>query len=424
MAVDIAVADALQRPIILAPLLLAAVYVVYQLFLKPSTRPPLPILNARPGEWFPLMRAGWRNFKDFEAACLQAQRQFPNEACIVPIMGPGKTILLPAKDAKFVIDQPRDVLNLHESVMDALQIKYTFEPKIVTEPLHHHIITTTLTNQTGNLVPTLAEETALSLDTVCGTDTTAWHDVCVYKSLQYSIARVTNRIFLGTPLCRNPDLIRLGVACAQDIPFAATVLRLFPGFMRPLVAPIITLPNKIHEGGYLKIVLPTVERRMRETAERRRDPEKQKHAEPFPNDFLQWLIDQALDLAENGGDPYHADPKTVARRIIAVNFASIHTSSITITGAILDLVASKPEYIEALREEIQTVLAAHGGKWDKKALSQMLLLDSTMRESTRLNSFATVALGKRIVAQDGLTTPDGVHIPKGYNVCVPSYGAQ
>lgn len=67
----------LQRPAVLAPVLLVVAYLVYQLFFKPSTLPDLPVLNARQGEWFPLWRAAWRTTLDYKVACKQAQKQFP-----------------------------------------------------------------------------------------------------------------------------------------------------------------------------------------------------------------------------------------------------------------------------------------------------------------------------------------------------------
>ncbi|KUI71210.1 Ent-kaurene oxidase [Cytospora mali] len=412
--------EIIQRPAVLTPAVLIVAYLVYRLFFKPSDLPDLPILNAKQGEWFPLWRASWRNALDFKAACKQAHSQYYDQACIVPLVGSGNMIMLPAKHTKFVIDQPESVLSLHDSAMESLQCDYTMEGQLVHQPVHHHIITTTLTQQIGNLVPDLAEETELSLDHLWGTDTAGWRDVCVYKSLQQSIGRVTNRIFIGTPVCRDPDLVRLGIAFAQDVPLTSSVLRLVPSVLRPLVAPLVTLPNRLHERAFLKMVVPTVERRLREYDARRKGDikeEKEIGLDPEPNDLLQWMIKQAKE----SGDPYLCSPRTLALRVLILNFASIHTSSFAITGVILDLVSSKREYIDELREEIRTVLGQHGGVWNKRALAQMEKLDSAFRESQRLNSFVTIGLGRMVKPKEGLMTPDGVHMPMGIRVCVPGY---
>lgn len=414
---DYDLVEIVQRPAVFTPAILAVAYILYRLFLQPSRVPDLPVLGVRKGEWFSYYRAMWRNTKDFKAACVLARTQYRDEPCIVPVLGLRPTILLPAKNTKFVIDKPENVLSLHESAMDSLQSDYTMGERLIREPVHHPLIVTTLTNQTGNLIPDLAEETENSLDELWGTDTGEWRDVCVYTSLQKSIGRVTNRIFVGKPVCRDPELLKQGIALAMDIPLSSQLLRMFPEFIRPLAAAVLMIPNRIHQRAFFKVLRPTIEQRLREYDERHRDPEKNKALGPEPNDFLQWLVNQAKEM----GDPYHMKPSTLALRVQVLNFASIHTSSFAITGAILDLVASKKEIIDELRDEIRTVLAAHGGKWNKRALAQMEKLDSCFRESQRVNSFVTLGLGRRVVAKDGVTTPEGLHIPRGNQVCVPGY---
>lgn len=414
---DYDLVEIVQRPAVFTPAILAVAYILYRLFLQPSRVPDLPVLGVRKGEWFSYYRAMWRNTKDFKAACVLARTQYRDEPCIVPVLGLRPMILLPAKNTKFVIDKPENVLSLHESAMDSLQSDYTMGERLIREPVHHPLIVTTLTNQTGNLIPDLAEETEDSLDELWGTDTGEWRDVCVYTSLQKSIGRVTNRIFVGKPVCRDPELLKQGIALAMDIPLSSQLLRLFPKFIRPLAAAVLMIPNRIHQRAFFKVLRPTIEQRLREYDERHRDPEKNKALGPEPNDFLQWLVNQAKEM----GDPYHMKPSTLALRVQVLNFASIHTSSFAITGAILDLVASRKEIIDELRDEIRTVLAAHGGKWNKRALAQMEKLDSCFRESQRVNSFVTLGLGRRVVARDGVTTPEGLHIPRGNQVCVPGY---
>ncbi|ROW08896.1 hypothetical protein VMCG_02864 [Cytospora schulzeri] len=429
-----------QRPAVWMPAVLIVAYLIHQLFFKPTNLPDLPVLNARKGEWFPLLRASWRNALDFKSACKQAYSQYHDEACIIPLAGSGNMIMLPAKDTRFVTDQPEHVLSLHESAMEGLQCDYTMEKRLVQQPVHQHLITTTLTQQIGNLVPDLAEETALSLDALwggggasSGDDDDGWREVCVYKTLQQSIGRVTNRIFVGLPVCRDPDLVRLAVAFAQDVPAASVLLRLLPRALRPLAGPLLTIPNRLHERAYLRVLLPTVERRLREYDERHgragsgtSGPGKQEACSssspspllgPEPNDLLQWMIRQARE----SGDPYLCSARTLALRVLVLNFASIHTSSFAITHAVLDLVSSRPGHMDELRDEVRSVLARHGGAWDKRAVAEMEKLDSAFRESQRLNSFVTVGLGRLVVAEGGLTTPGGVHIAKGNSVCVPGY---
>jgi len=409
--------ELLLRPAVLAPAVALAAYVVYHVFFKPSNLPRLPILNAKEGDWFPLWQAMWRNTRDFKAATILAHEQYPDEACLVPLAGTGNMILLPASQIQFVIDQPDSVLSMHQQAVDQLQTDYTVtDPGLIHNPLHTKLITTKLTSQIGNLVPDLADEAAWSLAQAWGTDTHDFRDVGVYDTMRRVIGLVTNRVFVGLPFCRDPVLLEAGMAYAQLVPMTSAFLRLFPRAVRPVVAPFTTLPIHRNTRTFFKLLRPEIERRLRAYDARRADPEN-KGLEPEPNDFLQWSLHQAKEA----GDPYLWEPDTLAGRVLLLNFASIHTSSFAITNVLFDLVSSKPEHLDELRAEISTVLAEHGGAWDKRALAKMEKLDSVMRESQRVNSFVTVGLGRLVTAREGLTTPDGVHLPHGSRAFVPGY---
>ncbi|KAI1098335.1 cytochrome P450 [Jackrogersella minutella] len=401
----------LTRPAVLAPALLLIGYVLYQLF-RPTGLPDVPIIGARPGEWFPLARARWRNAKDMKTATEVAYSQYRNQTVILPIAGAKDFVLLPANQLQWLVDQPDSDIDLHEQVNEALQLDFTvMDPQLIHNPIHHKLISTVLTRETGNLVPALLDETRFSVDGLWGTDTEGWNEICVYEVMRRIIGQVTNRVFVGLPLCRDADLLAAGMAYAQDIPMASTALRFTWKPLRPLLGPLITLPNRIHTSRFYAILRPEIERRLRA------DPDTNA-ADKEPNDFLQWSLNQAKAAA----DPYLARPDTLAGRILLLNFASIHTSSFAITHAILDLAASRPEYLDELRTEVAAVLAERGGGgWNKRALAGMEKLDSVMRESQRLNSFVTVASSRLVVKRDGVTTPDGVRVPRGNVLCAPSY---
>ncbi|KAK3938028.1 cytochrome P450 [Diplogelasinospora grovesii] len=404
------------RPAVLAPAVFLVGYVIYQLFFKPSRLPKLPILGAREGDWFPLLQAKWRNTRDFKAAMKLSYEQYRDQAVIVPLAGSGDTVLLPRSEIQFVTDQPDTVLNMHAQAIESLQTDYTcMDPYLIHNPVHQKLIVTTLTNQIGNLVPEVVEETAWGFEQHWGSGT-EYKEVCVYDTMRRIIGSVTNRVFVGLPKCRDPALLDVGMAYAQDVPITSNLLRLVWKPIRPLAALFITLPNRIHTRQFERILRPEIERRLTEFEARQRDPED-KSIEAERNDFLQWSISQA----KASGDPYMWKPSTLAGRILLLNFAAIHTSSFSITNAILDLVASKQEYLDELRAEIESVLGEHGGEWNKRALAKMEKLDSVMRESARMNSFVTVGLARAVVARDGITTPSGVKIPYGATVVVPSY---
>jgi cytochrome P450 len=408
--------ELLQRPTVLAPTVLLVGYVIYQiLFSGPKLPSHLPIVGAKEGDWFPLLQARWRNALDFKAAVIKADAEFGGQTAILPLAGSGgDKVMLPRSETQFVTDQPDNILSMHVEVTESLQFQYTsIDSNLVTNPVHHHLITTTLTNQTGNLVPDVYDETQWAVSKHLGNDT-EFHDLCVFDTMARIISSVTNRVFVGAPMCRDPELLRLSLAYAARLPIIGQTLRAVLKPLRPAAALILTLPLRIIMRNFTAVLHPEISQRL---AEYDANLDTEKSSPPKHNDFLQWLIAQA----KSSGDPYMYSPRTLASRILLMNFAAIHTSTFSMTHTILDLIASDPKYVDELREEISTVLAEHGGEWNKRALAKMYKLDSVLRESMRLNSFVTVGLSRRVVAKEGITTPSGVKLPYGSTVVVPSY---
>ena len=415
------VGDLWDRPVVLAIPLLVISYFVYQYIRSPKL-PKLPIVGSKAGEWFPLLRAQWRNTVNMQAAVELAYNEYRNRACIFPIAGGQNFVHLPFDELQWLIERPDTDVDVLAQIIDSLQLDHTvMDPDLVHKPVHIKIISVLLTREIGNLVPDLLDEIQHSVDELWGTDSDNYKGVCVYDTLRRTVGQVTNRAFVGLPFCRDPALLDAAMAFAQDIPIGSTLINLFPSPLRPVVAPLLTLPNRIHTNRFYRILRPEINRRLK-VLEDGPNPvttpsDSKTSSQATPNDFLQWSIQQAKSLP----DPYFSRPDTLAGRILIVNFTSIHTSSFGITHAVLDLASYNPEFITSLRDEIESVLAAHGGVWTKKALANMPKLDSIMRESARLNSFVTTATNRMVVNPKGITTPGGIHIPYGNVVCTPSF---
>lgn len=408
--------DVLVRPAFLAPVVLLLGWVLYQLT-RPSNLPQnLPIIGVKTNQWlFPTLRAAWRNTWNVKSVMLETYHH--NKPAIVPLLT-GPIVFLPASDTQWVADAPEAQLSMHKQVSEVFQSDFTMDKDIVERPIHHKLIVTTLTNQVGELVPDVIDEAAYQFVKQWGTDTEDWTEIGVYETMRHIVGSVTNRVFVGLPSCRDPALVDAGMGYAQEVPLSAFVLRCTPKLIKPFVAPLLTLRGRLHTNKFCNIIKPTIKRRLEEFDARHSDPEAAKHLGPVPNDWLQWSIAQAKSI----GEPYLWANRKLAERILVLNFAAIHTTSFTVTSVILDLVCyNKPEYITELREEITSVLAAHDGVWTKRSLAKMVKLDSTLRESMRLNSFVAMGLGRKVTAKDGVDTPSGTHVPHGATVMVPSY---
>ncbi|CAG8959245.1 hypothetical protein HYFRA_00012603 [Hymenoscyphus fraxineus] len=413
-------ADLLSRPVFLV-LALCVICFLVSVFKKRGEKssqfPRLPIIGARKGDWFPHLQAKWRNTKNFKVAMQIAYTQHKNRAVIMPVASGGDSIMLPSSEIDFVTNQPDSVLSFKERALEIYQIEYTFMDSKVNRAIRHdNLLRTVMTPQLGPLTPVLADEVDWAFKRHWGTNTAEWQEVCVFETLRHIVGIVANRVFVGLPFCRDPGLVNSGMAFAIDIPLSGAIMNLFWKPLRPFVAPLVTIPNRIHTRRFRNILKSEIDRRLRDFDARQADPED-KSFTPEPNDFLQWAIQQAKAL----GDPYMWRNETLADRLLILNFAALHTSSLFSTWAIFDVVSSTPQVIDELREEIRLVLSAHGGQWTKRALAQLEKLDSAMHESARLNSILAVGLRRVVLAENGLTTPSGVHLPKGTHISVPVY---
>ncbi|KAK3944212.1 cytochrome P450 [Diplogelasinospora grovesii] len=422
-----AILDLLDRPAVILILatssILVIIYVLYYLLLlRPSSKllpNNLPIVGAKPGEWFPLLRATWRNTLDMKTATEIAYQQYSDRACFLPMAGAQLFVHLPHKELQWFVERPEAEVSVREQTVDSLQFNHTImDPDLAHKPAHIAVVSGPLTRDISSLIPPLLDEIKSAVDTVWGVGSSM--EVCVFDSMCRVVGQATNRVFIGLPFCRDARLLNAATSFSMDIPMAATLLQLFWAPLRPHLAPIITLPNRIHTNRFFHIVRPEIRRRLQGYGGGGGGGGAGEKGLRHNNDFLQWSIDQAMGYQ----DPYYRKVDTLAGRVLLNNFTSIHTSSFAITHVILDLVASKREHIDELRDEVVAVLAKHNGEWNKRALADMVKMDSCLRESARLNSFVVTATNRKIVKPEGVTTPSGrcsTHLPKGTFVCGPSY---
>ena len=137
------------------------------------------------------------------------------------------------------------------------------------------------------------------------------------------------------------------------------------------------------------------------------------------HDYIQW----SLNHASRNQDAAEAGPDMISKRLAVITFAAIQSSAITLTNLIFDLAASPlaTNFLSCMRAEVLTELTAENGAWTKASLARMTSLDSTLRESMRLWGFVSRGVLKKVVKQDGVMLPGGLHLPQGVKVGVHAY---
>ncbi|KAF7303498.1 Cytochrome P450 [Mycena indigotica] len=317
-----------------------------------------------------------------------------------------------AKHAAEIAAVSDDVLSFHDAVSDQLQIMWTMGP-ILVHPWHINAVRTSMTRNLGRCFPAVRDEIVHSFDDVLGLRGTEWTTLPFLPAAMQIVSRVSNRMFVGLPLCLPEPRF-----CAaehrlhhfrlrarpdpQDVPRVHEAARLSPSpchstpdELSRIVAPLLSSRKRSLRYA-LKFLGPILQERI--------DAENAcvQDRKDRPNDLISWLLEHCPADQRN--------PANLAMRILAINMAAIHTSSTTLTSALFDLTVH-PEYIAPLREEAERVVNKEG--WTKAALGSMHKIDSFLRESQRLSGTGPVSMGRKVVAREGFSFADGTHIPCG-----------
>ena len=243
------------------------------------------------------------------------------------------------------------------------------------------------------------------------------------------VTRAANRLLVGAPLCRNEEYLQMSIKYTIDVFGGADKLRKFPDFLKLLATYLVTNVNK-QQRIARKHLLPYIQSRLAEEKKYLQAGKAEEWKREKPHDSLQWVIDASPNEKER-------DPYRLAYRVLHINVAAVHTTSVTFLNAIFDI-AQHPEIIDELREEVNSVIQEKG--WTKQGLDSLRKIDSLMTESQRLSPIASceppyhslstssftcmltshTAQMTRGVLKD-FTFSDGTTVPAGSFVFVPMY---
>ncbi|KAL6229228.1 hypothetical protein BDW75DRAFT_245921 [Aspergillus navahoensis] len=258
-----------------------------------------------------------------------------------------------------------------------------------------------LTQSLGNVTKPLSDETTAALQKNW-TDDPDWHTVPLRQTILDMVAQLSSRVFLGDQVCRNPDWLRITVAYTVDSFLAAGTLRMWPAFMRRVVAPFVPRVQKIRADleEARRIILPVLERRKAEKQAATADGK----SPACYNDAMEWIEQCAK------GRPYDA-----AVSQLSLSLAAIHTTSDLLTQVLYDI-CGHDGLVDELRQEVLTVIAAEG--WQKTTLYKLKLMDSVLKESQRLKPIGIATMHR--LAEKTIKLSDGTVIPKHSNLIVSS----
>lgn len=317
-----------------------------------------------------------------------------------------------------MFDQPDNVLSTSIAQSEALHGPYNFfEARYLDDPYHAKVIHKSLARNLTDLIPAMQEEAQFAIDTAFGLDTKEWKSVNVWKSWLEIVPYITNRLLVGYPLCRNKEWLSYCVAFTEDIIRNMFLIGMCPMFLRPIFGRLFTLPNWWHWKKSSKFSIPLIRQRIHDLERKAAgDPEYKDWVEP--QDFVTWTI----RLAKEQGNEFEGKVDTISKRIMPLEFAATHTTSLSGHGVLLDILSTDPALgvLDTIREEAARVLKEEGGEWTKAGLARLIRLDSAIRESMRISNFAQLLVERKVIAPEGVThKTEGWHVPQGSYFMLP-----
>ena len=254
--------------------------------------------------------------------------------------------------------------------------------------------------QSLNLVThDLVDETTASLHDIFGEDS-EWHTTMLKQDVAELVARLSSRVFLGLPLCRNRRWLDIAKDYTIDSFLGSQLLREYPAIIRPIMYwfnPYCTrLRAQVRDAR--KLIDPEVEKRVARVKKALEAGQKP----PKTADMIGWMHEVA-----------RGDEVDYVALQLGLSVAAIHTTTETTTQALVDI-CRNPEIVGPLREEIISVISESG--WTKAMLQKLRLMDSFLKESQRFTPMAAVSMNRYV--QRKLELSDGTVIPKGSRLSV------
>ncbi|KAK0230010.1 cytochrome P450 [Armillaria nabsnona] len=270
---------------------------------------------------------------------------------------------------------------------------YTFGRSNRLDPYHLDVVRGALTR---NISPCFAdvqdEIKAAFRDNIPMTED--WVEIPAYETILQIVCRASNRMFVGLPLCRNPEYIKLNINYTIEIFTFARIINILPT--------VLKMQRAIAKAE--KFLGDTIRERMHQQDVYGKDwPGK-------PNDLVSWLLDITY------GDAKQRSVKDHCSRVLSLNTAAIHTTSMAFTTALYAL-ATHPEYAETLRDEVESIINEEG--CTKSAMGKMNQLDSFLKEAQRLYGNMGVFEMQRTTRKDFVFS-DGMVVPAGVQIVVAS----
>ncbi|KAI1176169.1 putative cytochrome P450 [Nemania sp. FL0916] len=236
-----------------------------------------------------------------------------------------------------------------------------------------------------------------------------WTPIAAQPKILELVTQIVARTIVGPDICRNPEWVHAAIGYAQNVFMGAVTFKLVPDFARPLAAVFTPYLYRIHRCRRIirELVRPVADQKM---AFRRDQPEAwEAHVKSGDMTTLEWLLETSK--------PEHTTVPIMAHRLTGVSFGAAHTTTNTITNALMDLANNFERWAPPLREEIDSVLGDDTTELTNATLSKMWKLDSFLKESQRFHPPSKLSVNRKMMKNHTLSSGDV--LPKNAHISFP-----
>jgi len=256
-----------------------------------------------------------------------------------------------------------------------------------------------LTQSLNLITHDLVDETTAAVHDIFGEDS-EWHTTLLKDNIAELVARLSARVFLGLPLCRNRRWLDIAKNYTVDSFVGSYLMRMAPPVLRPITYWFIPQCTRLRKQvrDARELIMPEVQRRK----ERAQKALEAGQKPPKTADSIGWMY----EVAKGRKVDYVAAQ-------LSLTMAAIHTTTEATAQALIDI-CQNPDVVQPMREEIIAVISENG--WTKAALQKLRLMDSFLKESSRYSPMNSLSMNR--FAERQLELSDGTIIPKGSRLIV------
>jgi len=301
----------------------------------------------------------------------KAFSQYPNTPWILPLQDP--LVILPRWAINEIKTLPEEQLSLNKELYIRFLGRYTLLGQDDDEMVAviKHDLTRGLSDIFDDI---LIDETKYGLASNFG-QCADWTSFTVSEKIARVVTMVNGRTFVGLPLSREEDWINSTIMYTTEGNIVAQSLRPYPALLRSFVAPFLSNVQSLkkHQALVSQKTRPLIQKHL-DSRDGIKNVEKENHSGATGR-LMGWLLARYRNLPSS---------TVIAKDYLLSSAASVPIPASLLTHLLFEL-ASRPDYVEPLRAELNAVIQKHG-KWSHACLIGLDKMDSFIKECQRLNS--------------------------------------